>query len=185
MRCNGKIITSIFLLFLLPQLANAATVRVDQQWFRFIQIGAFTDPNLVANTVAFIDSSTVAGVGIELAPLTYFGLSYIDNGLPTTSVIATTPSDVTAQFQNGIFEFFSGNTTPWNVSGAGGFNVNTAIGELFWLFPGSGEWEFRLQTTDVILPAAPVPLPATAWLMAPALLLLTRFRNKSALPVPV
>ncbi len=184
MRCKSKI-TAILLLLLLPQLGNAATVRVEQEWFRFIQIGAVTDPNLVVDTVAIIDSSSISGVGIEQTPLSYFSMLYTDNGLPSSFNVAMTPSDVTAQFQDGIFQFFSGNTTPWQNSAAGGFNVSTATGELFWLFPISGVWEFTLQTTDVILPAAPVPLPATAWLMAPALLLLTRFRNKSALPAAV
>ena len=73
MRCKSKI-TAILLLLLLPQLGNAATVRVEQEWFRFIQIGAVTDPNLVVDTVAIIDSSSISGVGIEQTPLSYFSM---------------------------------------------------------------------------------------------------------------
>ena len=183
--------TSRTLVFLLAAIlalpASAATIRVDQLWYRFIQIGAVTDPTLTIDSVAIFDDAGITGVGIERVPVGYFSLTVRDNGIGQNFLLVDFPDPVSvdedgniaAVFQDGVFQTLSNVSTSGglpraslidgnNGNNAGGLNVSG--GSLFWFFPISGVWEYTLQSTTVTGSIPVVPVPAAIWLFASGLL---------------
>ena len=193
MRHQFSIYAIILVIASLPYTAGAATVRVEQLWH---DIG-FAGNGRTAETVGVFDDAGVTGSGTEFVALTSFSMATYTNGIGQTFLRADFPDppstteegNIAAGFQNGIFQgllnvstggsarisLIDGNTG----GGAGGLNI--AGDELIWLFPASGFWEYRLQTTDLVFPQPPsaIPLPGALWLFGPALAALGWLRRRS------
>ena len=186
----------IVFLLCLPQTAGAVTVRVEQLWHDL----NFSGTGRSAETVGIFDDAGITGSGNEIVALTSFSMATFTNGIGQTFLRAVFPDppsttvegNIVAGFQDGVFlglgnvatggsariAVINGNTG----GGAGGINI--AGNELIWLFPASGFWEYRLQTTDLIYPTPPsaVPLPGAIWLFATALAACGWLRRRKPVP---
>ncbi len=183
--------TSKILIFLfaatLALPASADTIRVDQLWYRFIQIGGLIDDNETLNTVAIIDDNFLTGAGEESAPVGYFSMTRRLGGVPQNFILADFPDPISvteegnmaAEFETGLFQSLGTVST----GGAGtvalldGNNIENSAGSvalsggsLFWNLPISGQWEYVLQSTTVTYPVPEIPVPAAIWLFTSGLI---------------
>jgi hypothetical protein len=190
MRCVRFYLPLILSVLCLPQIAGAATVRVEQLWHDL----GFASNGRTAESVGIFDDTSISGVGLEVAPLTYFALATYTNGVGQNFLLADFPDppsttvegNIVATFHDGVFQYLAGvsngggariaMTDGNSSSGAQVEGLNIAGVELIRSFSGSGYWEYRLQNTDLIYPQqpSPVPVPAAIWLFATALLVLVR-----------
>ncbi|MEO1657945.1 MAG: hypothetical protein AAFR65_09505 [Pseudomonadota bacterium] len=174
---------AIVIAFMALAPASAAQIRYEQMW------DAAAQPEVQGNiiTTAFWDDSTITGVGREFVTLTYFGVLRELNGIGqnfSTALLpgpeapppsAGGPNTMAAFYQDGVLQVVgnvtgSGNgfvsltsdgTTP---NGLGvSFRQRAGIYQLLYALPVSGQWNYNLVSSEIIVPSPdPVPLPGAA-----------------------
>ena len=198
MRRTRSICPLVLFMLCLPQVAAAASVRVEQLWYYYLPVSNTIDSSFTAETTGIFDDSAISGSGLEVVPLTYFGMATYQDGVgqhfnradfpdpPST----TEEGNIVAEYYNDVFQRLVNVSTGGSarillrngsLTGDISGSMNIAGDRMIWHLPGSGEWEFRLQTTEVLYPqASVVPLPGAIWLFASAVLGLGWLRRRSA-----
>lgn len=181
-----SILIAISLLLLQSQLAQGATVRLDQLWnHQNFGIGG-NQLNLI--TSAFYSDSGITGAGTEEILLDRFTVLRLDGSLGLNFSVADffeprsllQEGNIFARHIDGVFQFLSHVDTggaariqirTGDLSGPISGSININGGELVYHFPISGSNNYLLQssTFSTLPPPSVIPLPGALLLFASAL----------------